>query len=161
MDYQCLRSAKLGSIRTARFYNRPAIVDLNGQKGPRDMKLKMSHSPREAADTARRAPAPPALKIAGAACEAREKMLKRKSKMEGDVPKAREAARKAVHAEIELLDGLAAELLNGEVPVSPRRNGRGFCASSLASNNRLHETSGAKNGTCGISGTFFAIYVTH
>jgi hypothetical protein len=42
------------------FYNCSALVDVNGQKGPGDMKLKMILSLREIGETSNRAPAPPA-----------------------------------------------------------------------------------------------------
>jgi hypothetical protein len=46
-----------------RYYNCPAIVDLNGQKGPGDMKLKMTFSLRETADATKQASAPPAIEV--------------------------------------------------------------------------------------------------
>lgn len=52
-------------------------------------------------------------KIVKVAREAREKMLKWKSKIEGNAAQAREAARKIVRPEIQELDQLVADLLNG------------------------------------------------
>lgn len=53
-------------------------------------------------------------KIVKVAREAREKMLKWKSKIEGNAAQAREAARHIVRPEIEQLDDLVAELLKGQ-----------------------------------------------
>src|SRR5579875_1918081 len=52
-------------------------------------------------------------KIVAIAREARAKMLKWKSKIQGNAAQAREAARKIVRGEIERLDQLVVELLNG------------------------------------------------
>jgi len=51
--------------------------------------------------------------IAGVAREAREKMLKWRLKIGGHAAQARQAARKIVQAELDQLDPLVAELLNG------------------------------------------------
>ncbi|HEV2386797.1 MAG TPA: N-6 DNA methylase [Candidatus Acidoferrales bacterium] len=57
-------------------------------------------------------------KIAQVARGAREKMLKWKSKIEGNAAQAREASRRIVRPEIRELDGLAKELLRGQVLAS-------------------------------------------
>src|SRR5208282_5510917 len=61
-------------------------------------------------------------KIVQVARDAREKMLKWKSGIEGNAAQAREAARQIVHPEISQLDDLVSELLKGQVLAS--RNSR-------------------------------------
>ena len=57
-------------------------------------------------------------KIVQVARDAREKMLKWKSKIEGNAAQAREAARQIVRPEIKQLDELVRELLKGQVLAS-------------------------------------------
>jgi SAM-dependent methyltransferase len=59
-------------------------------------------------------------KIVDIARTAREKMLKWKSKIQGNAAQAREAARKIVHSEIQQLDELVSELLKGQALASRR-----------------------------------------
>ena len=62
-------------------------------------------------------------KIVQVTREAREKMLKWKSKIEGNAAQAREAARQIVRPEIDQLDALVADLLKGQALASrgPRK----------------------------------------
>jgi SAM-dependent methyltransferase len=59
-------------------------------------------------------------KIVDIARTAREKMLKWKSKIQGNAAQAREAARKIVHSEIQQLDEHVSELLKGQALASRR-----------------------------------------